>query len=77
METVYDPPAGGARDGYVPGALDADGHVQRIAAPDGPIEGEVPYGSVYGAYYAAYLQAQDQLPRELQETAAAYLLSLQ
>ena len=77
VETVYDPPAGGARDGYVPGALDADGQVQRIAAPDGPIEGEVPYGSVYGAYYAAYLQAQDQLPRELQETAAAYLLSLQ
>lgn len=77
VETVYDPPQG-ALEGYVPGALGADGRIQRIEAPpEGTMEGEVPYGSVYAAYYAAYLQEQDGIPEVLRETVAAYFTSLQ
>lgn len=77
VETVFDPRQCGAPEGYVPGALDAQGNRQAIAAPQEAVAGEVPYGEVFARAYAAFLSGRDQLPQELQEAASAYFLSLQ
>ena len=81
METeyVYDPPQALKASGYQPGALDAGGGRQRIAADaPGRPAGAVPYGKVYGAYYAAYLEAigDEAFPQALRETAQTYINGL-
>lgn len=77
VETVFDPRQSGAPEGYVPGALDAQGNRQAIVAPEEAVAGEVPYGEVYARAYADFLSGREQLPQELQEAASAYFLSLQ
>jgi len=74
-EHVYDPPESVFIGGYKPGAVDAKGDVQRIAAPkDEAQDGTVPYGEVYTAYYAGYLKARGEgaIPGELEDLAEAY-----
>ena len=78
-EYIYDPNLSEGNRSYVPGALNAQGEVQRIKVTQSQqIKGLLPYGEVYSDYYLDYLRTleDEAFPASLREAAEAYIQGL-